>query len=177
MDALSIGITALPARIEDRHPMPTPFSTAESILLIEDNPGDVQLLRQALDDIHCTVRVHAVPTVADAIAWLREHGSSPSAHQADLIVLDLNLPAVHGMMGLELIKATEDWSRIPVLIFSSSARRSEQAECKAQGAIDFWVKPVDYAGYLICANNLAEVIKSRGVVEHPSQRTFLAMPT
>lgn len=130
-----------------------------TILLIEDNPGDVDLLRQALAERCPSIRLHAVPTVNAGLAHLADLQSMRSMQLPDLIVLDLNLPAVNGSVGLSMLKATEDWCDIPALVLSSSTRPREREECLRQGACDYWVKPTNWTGFVACAEELDRLMR------------------
>ncbi|MBA2479334.1 MAG: response regulator [Planctomycetes bacterium] len=131
------------------------MTAVRHLLLIEDNPGDAHLLRQALEETFAFAQLHTVPTVNDALAFLGPEAKKP---RPDLIILDLNLPAVCGAVGLSLIKATEDWRDIPVLVLTSSTRASEREECKRLGAVDYWVKPADWDTYLRFGEDLANLV-------------------
>ncbi len=128
------------------------------VLLVEDNPGDVHLFKQALEEAHCRAHVTSVPTVNEALSFLGKQGEYAGAPTPRLIVLDLNLPGVNGAVALNLIKATEDWRDIPVLVLSSSSRPSERDECRRMGAIDYWTKPAQWEDYLLMAENLATLL-------------------
>jgi CheY-like chemotaxis protein len=128
------------------------------LLLIEDNPGDVHLFRQAIEESRFPAQLHSVATVNEAFAFLGQQGPYAAAPRPDLIVLDLNLPAVCGAVGLGLIKATDDWRDIPVLVLTSSTRASEREECARLGAVDYWVKPADWQTYLRFGQDLAYLL-------------------
>lgn len=91
-----------------------------SILLVEDNPGDVQLTRQALAEGSGTSVLHVVDDGEKAINFLRREGAFADAARPDLILLDLNLPRVKGMEVLEQVKADPDLRRIPIVVLTSS---------------------------------------------------------
>jgi chemotaxis family two-component system response regulator Rcp1 len=90
------------------------------ILLVEDNPGDVRLVREALRESKIVSQLHAVPDGKDALAFLRKQGHYANARRPDLILLDLNLPGKDGREVLSEIKADPALLRIPVVILTSS---------------------------------------------------------
>ncbi len=139
--------------------LPNDVPRPATILAIEDNPGDVDLLRQALADRCPELRFHALPTVNAALAFLADLENSGTRALPNLILLDLNLPAVNGAVGLSMIKATEDWCDIPAVVLSSSTRPREREECIRLGAMDYWVKPTDWSGFLSCAEDLGRLVK------------------
>jgi len=130
------------------------------ILLIEDNPGDVQLLTEAFVCNHSLVAIHAVSTVREAVHWLRGEGPPVSRFPPALIVLDLILPGAPGMAALVRLKATDAWRRIPVVVLSASSREEDRSESTACGAAQFLSKPHCFAGYLQCAAELQRAMSS-----------------
>ncbi len=110
------------------------------LLLIEDNQGDADLVREALAGGTPEVEIITVERVAEALAWLDEQ-SMAGEPLPDLIIHDLNLPGVHGIQGIRMIKEDPQWSRVPLLVLSSSESESEKALCRELGAAAFWTKP------------------------------------
>lgn len=86
------------------------------ILLVEDDPGDALLTRKALQAGPVPLTLHVVNTGEEAIRWL-ERDDTP---RPDLILLDLNLPGMHGRDVLSEVKVHPDWRRIPVVVLTSS---------------------------------------------------------
>ena len=99
------------------------------ILLVEDNPGDADLAREALDDNKLHNRLHVVADGERAMAFLRRQGQYSEAPRPDLILLDLNLPRMDGRQVLAEIKGDPDLKRIPVVILTTS--RSEEDVLKS----------------------------------------------
>jgi len=91
------------------------------ILLVEDNPADVRLTREALKDGKVLNRIHVATDGEEAIAYLRRRKPFEGAPRPDLILLDLNLPRKDGREVLAEIKTDEDLLRIPAVILTSSA--------------------------------------------------------
>src|SRR3989442_5844251 len=90
------------------------------ILLVEDNPGDVRLTRELLEESKFRNRLASVDNGAEAITYLRRQGKYREAVRPDLILLDLNLPRMDGREVLAEIKRDPDLKRIPVVILTSS---------------------------------------------------------
>ena len=134
---------------------------APYILLIEDHPGDVQLLTEAFATNRSEVVIHAVATVKDAVLWLRGEGPPASRRRPSLIVLDLILPGAPGTAALVRLKATDAWRTIPVVVLSASNRDEDRIECSAYGAAQFMSKPHSFAGYLQCAADLQRAMPVR----------------
>ena len=117
--------------------------TARSILLVEDNAGDVRLTREALREADVTVDLVAVPDGEQAMAFLRREGDHEGAGRPDLILLDLNLPKKNGLEVLEEIKADPDLCRTPVIMLTTSSSARDVAACYDRGVNCYVVKPLD----------------------------------
>jgi CheY-like chemotaxis protein len=119
-----------------------------NILLVEDNPGDVRLMREALKTNGGPTRLHVVDDGEKALCFLRRAGIFRNAVRPDLIFLDLNLPKKDGRDVLCEIKSDSDLKRIPVVILTTS-----EAERDIQRAYDLYAncyvtKPGDLDQYL-----------------------------
>ncbi|MDL2343365.1 response regulator [Deinococcus sp. MIMF12] len=112
------------------------------ILLVDDNPNDVELALNALQDREAEVEVAA--SGAEALAAL--HGRP----LPDLILLDLNMPQMDGLAVLDQIRGAPATCRIPVVILSTSGEERDVADCYAHGATAYVVKPMDF-GQFRCA--------------------------
>src|SRR5574341_103920 len=96
------------------------------ILLLEDNPGDVRLTREAFKDGKVANTIHVVEDGEQALAYLRKQGKYADAVRPDIILLDLNLPKKDGREGLREIKSDQGLKQIPVVVLTTSA--SEEAQ-------------------------------------------------
>jgi chemotaxis family two-component system response regulator Rcp1 len=99
------------------------------ILLVEDNPGDVDLAREALEDCKMHNRLHVVDDGEKAMAFLRRQDPYTEVPRPDLILLDLNLPRKDGREVLAEVKTDDDLKRIPVVILTTS--RAEEDVLKS----------------------------------------------
>ena len=90
------------------------------ILLVEDNPGDERLTREALKEGKVYSNLHWVKDGVEAMDFLRRTGRHAGAVRPDIILLDLNLPKKDGREVLEEIKTDEDLKRIPVVVLTTS---------------------------------------------------------
>src|SRR3972149_5869088 len=86
------------------------------ILLIEDNPGDVDLTKEALQDAKVRNRLHVADDGAKAVGFLYKRGAHADVPRPDIILLDLNVPKKDGRQVLEEIKAAPQLAEIPVVI-------------------------------------------------------------
>src|SRR6185503_16164348 len=94
--------------------------TPIEILLVEDNPGDVDLTKEALDHSKMINNLHLVGDGVEALAFLRKEGKYANAAHPDLILLDLNLPKKDGREVLAVIKEDPALRRIPVVVLTTS---------------------------------------------------------
>ncbi|MBN2555673.1 MAG: response regulator [Anaerolineales bacterium] len=144
------GITALPQ--------------AFRILLVEDNPGDVRLVQEALQT-SCIPHSLCVATTGEQalqiLIDLKEHASEGM----DLILLDLNLPGIQGLDILVEIKTDTGLSTIPVLILSTSSAVEEIARAYDAQANCFITKPLDMEGYFYVLQGIVRFWG--GVVKRP----------
>ncbi len=113
------------------------------VLLIEDNPGDRRLIREAFDDGKMAVNLHTAQDGVEAVVFLRREGRYADAPRPDLIILDLNLPKKNGHEVLAEIKADEQLKRIPVVVLTSSEADTDIAKCYNLHANCYIAKPVD----------------------------------
>jgi CheY-like chemotaxis protein len=113
------------------------------ILLVEDNPGDARLTREALALSKVRNNLHHARDGEEAIAFLRREGRYGSAPTPDLVLLDLNLPRRDGREVLEDIKNDVSLKHIPVVILTSSQADEDILRSYRLHANCFITKPVD----------------------------------
>ena len=118
------------------------------ILLVEDNPGDVRLTREALKEGKVLNNLHVVNDGVEAIAFLRREGKYASAVRSDIILLDLNLPKKDGREVLAEIKNDPDLKRIPVVILTVSGAEEDIIKTYNLHANCYITKPVDFDRFL-----------------------------
>jgi len=113
------------------------------ILLVEDNPGDVRLTKEALKDGKVLNKLHVVNDGVEAMAFLRREGKYANAVRPDLILLDLNLPKKGGREILAEIKSDSDLKRIPVVILTVSKLEEDIIKTYDLHANCYIIKPID----------------------------------
>ncbi|MEW6160516.1 MAG: response regulator [Verrucomicrobiota bacterium] len=121
-------------------------SQVVDILLVEDDPRDIELTLQALTKARLTNRVHVAKNGAAALQYLfpsRAHESSV-AGRPHLILLDLGLPKVNGVEVLQRIRSHSRTRPIPVIVMTVSRDQRDLAECQRLGVTQFILKPVDF---------------------------------
>jgi len=119
-----------------------------NILLVEDNPGDADLAREALESSKMNNIMHVVDDGEKAMAFLRREGSFTDAPRPDLILLDLNLPKKDGRQVLAEIKADEGLRRIPVVILTTSRAEEDVLKTYDLHANCYITKPIDLNQFL-----------------------------
>lgn len=118
------------------------------ILMVEDNPGDVELAREALTEASMRKNLTVVEDGEQGLSLLRREGRFENAQRPDLILLDLNLPTIDGREVLAEIKSDPDLRRIPVVILTSSQDENDVSQTYDLHANAYVVKPVDLDKYM-----------------------------
>ena len=127
--------------------MDAPSKVVE-ILLIEDNPGDARLAREALRDAKVRNNLSWVPDGVEGMAYLKRQGKYGQSPRPDLILLDLNLPRKDGREVLSEIKADENLRRIPVVILTTSQAEEDILRAYHLNANCYITKPVDLEQFM-----------------------------
>lgn len=117
------------------------------ILLAEDNPADVRLVREALREHKLLLNLSVVENGEDAMAFLHRQPPFGNAARPDLVMLDLNIPRLDGREVLTRVKADEALRRIPVVVLTSSAAESDILKAYNLGANCYITKPVGFAEF------------------------------
>jgi len=137
------------------------------VLLVEDNPGDVRLTREALKEGKVSNNLHVAPDGVEALAFLRREGNYADAVRPDLILLDLNLPRKGGREVLEEIKGDPALRHIPVVILTSSSAEQDIARAYDLHANCYISKPVDLDQFITVVRSIEDFWFT--VVKLPSQ--------
>ncbi|GAC1311475.1 MAG: response regulator [Vulcanimicrobiaceae bacterium] len=114
------------------------------LLLVEDNPGDVRLTREALTGAKVRNRLSVVGDGEEALDFLYRRGPFASAPRPNLILLDFNLPRRDGREVLEVIKKDPDLLQIPVIVLTTSQQQRDIVQAYGNHANAFITKPVDF---------------------------------
>jgi CheY-like chemotaxis protein len=115
-----------------------------NILLVEDNPGDVRLTQEALREGKLMNTLHVAGDGVEAIDFLRRRGKFAQAPEADIILLDLNLPRMDGREVLAEIKIDPLLKKIPVIVLTTSAAEEDIIGAYNLYANCYITKPVDF---------------------------------
>jgi len=126
------------------------------ILLVEDNPGDAELAREALDYDKMNNDLHVVDDGEKAMEFLHREGSYADAPRPDLILLDLNLPKKDGRQVLAEIKSDSNLKRIPVVILTTSKSEADVIKTYDLHANCYITKPIDLNQFLHVVRSIEE---------------------
>ena len=137
------------------------------LLLVEDNPADVDLLKERMEDSQVLCNVHVAMDGEEALRFLRREGDFTGAPRPDLILLDLNLPKMDGREVLAVIKGDPELKTTPVVIMTSSRAEIDIVKSYELHANAYVSKPFDLHG-------LSEVVKALenfwfAVVKYPEK--------
>ena len=121
---------------------------AIKILLVEDNPGDVRLIREALNNGKVLTDLYVVHDGVEALAFLRRDGDYARDPRPDLILLDLNLPKKNGCEVLAIVKADNDLKTIPAVVLTTSQANEDILKAYSLSANCYVTKPVDVDDFM-----------------------------
>jgi CheY-like chemotaxis protein len=130
-------------------------AVAIEILLVEDDPGDVLITREAFADHKLRNRLTVCYDGVDALRLLRRQGRYAAAPRPDIILLDLNLPGLDGRAVLEAVHADPELNRIPVVILTSSTAEEDFLRSNRLRVDTYIRKPVDFAGLMQVVRRIA----------------------
>jgi two-component system, chemotaxis family, response regulator Rcp1 len=129
---------------------------AVQVLLVEDNPADVRLTREVLEEGDGSVRLTVVRDGEEAMAFIRRQGVYTDSPRPHLVLLDLNLPKKDGREVLEEIKGDASFRRIPVVVLTTSAAESDIAHSYELHANCFMTKPLDLDEFFDAVRSIKE---------------------
>jgi len=125
-----------------------PATKAIEILLVEDDPGDIDLIEEALEDAKLQINLNSVRDGVEALAYLRREGKYTQAISPDLILLDLNLPRRDGREVLQDIKGDNYFKRIPVVVLTTSDAEDDILKSYNLGANCYVSKPLGMQDFI-----------------------------
>ena len=124
------------------------------ILLVEDNPGDERLTREALKEGKVYSNLHWVKDGIEALEFLRKQGKYAGKPRPDIILLDLNLPKKDGREVLQEIKNDDALKRIPVVILTTSKAEEDVLKTYNLHANCYVTKPVDLEKFIVVVKSI-----------------------
>ncbi|NEB04079.1 response regulator [Streptomyces sp. SID13726] len=134
--------------------MTTPAASPIDVLLVEDDPGDELMTREAFEDNKIGNTLHVVRDGEEALDFLYRRGDHTEAPRPDLILLDLNLPKYDGRQVLEKIKSDPELSHIPVVVLTTSAAEEDILRSYKLHANAYVTKPVDLDQFIAAVRQI-----------------------
>lgn len=113
------------------------------VLLVEDNPGDARLTREAFREGNIRVTLHVVTDGIEALDFLHRRRAYEDASRPDIVLLDINLPRLNGDEVLAEMREDPDLEYIPVVVLTSSAAEEDVARLYDRNANAYLTKPID----------------------------------
>jgi chemotaxis family two-component system response regulator Rcp1 len=132
------------------------MKSAPVLLIVDDNPADVGLTREALARSAHHSQISSVADGVEAMAFLDRRGNYANAVRPDLVILDLNLPKKDGLAVLAAMKAGPELRRIPVVIFSTSQLRKDVVRAYEMGANCYVNKPGNLTDFFAAVKSIEE---------------------
>jgi CheY-like chemotaxis protein len=136
--------------------MTRPGGRPIEILLVEDNPGDVRLTIEGLNEGKVRNNLHVAKDGVEALAFLRREGQFQTATRPDLILLDLNLPRKDGREVLSEIKADPRLKTIPVVVLTTSRAEQDVLHTYQLQANCYITKPVDLEQFMTVVRSIED---------------------
>jgi CheY-like chemotaxis protein len=118
------------------------------VLLVEDDPGDVLMTREAFEEFKVRNNLNVVSDGEEAMAYLRQEGEYADVARPDLVLLDLNLPRMDGRQVLAAIKSDEELASIPVVVLTTSEAEEDVLRSYRLHANAYVTKPVDFERFI-----------------------------
>jgi two-component system response regulator len=135
--------------------MTTPLQPIE-VLLVEDDPGDELMTREAFEENRIGNRLHVAHDGEEALDFLYQRGEHADAPRVDLILLDLNLPKYDGRQVLEKIRSDPELTHTPVVILTTSSSEEDIMRSYKLHANAFVTKPVDVNRFIAAVRQIDE---------------------
>ncbi|MGD9484785.1 response regulator [Streptomyces sp. TRM70308] len=126
------------------------------VLLVEDDPGDELMTREAFEDNKIGNVLHVVRDGEEALDFLYRRGRYDTAPRPDLILLDLNLPKYDGRQVLEKIKEDRELTHIPVVVLTTSSAEEDILRSYQLHASAYVTKPVDLEQFIAAIRKIDE---------------------
>lgn len=133
---------------------------AIDVLLVEDDPGDVLMTREAFEDYKVHNNLWVVTNGVEAMSFLRKEGEYTGAPTPDLILLDLNLPKMDGREVLAAIKEDDQLRSIPVVVLTTSEAEEDVVRSYSLHANAYVTKPVDFERFVSVVQQIDEFFVS-----------------
>ena len=124
------------------------------ILLVEDNPGDVELVFASFEGTELVNNLYVVEDGQEALDYVFKRGPYTETDRPDIVLLDINLPKIDGIKVLKQIKENSETKMIPVVILTSSEADKDIINSNANFASSYITKPVNVENFLDIAQSI-----------------------
>lgn len=131
------------------------------LLMVDDNPGDIELMRQVIERIPGTV-LHIAHNVMQAHAYLNGMAPYVLTPNPDLIFLDIRMPMLGGETVIPMVRREPRRNQVKIVMFTSSSQLEDQTTCLALGADDYVVKPSDWHQWKVVIH---QVLRRHGMLD------------
>jgi len=138
-----------------------PIGPAPRLLLVEDNDGDVLLMKHFLKASGFAGQLQRVKDGVEALDYVYQQGNFSQADRPDVMLLDLGLPKISGHEVLQAIRKDDRFRDLPIIVLSTSKMENDVYKCMELGANSFLTKPADLA-------ELEALVKRLLTVEFPN---------
>jgi CheY-like chemotaxis protein len=137
------------------------------VLLVEDDPGDELMTREAFEDNKIANRLHVTRDGEEALDFLYRRGEHADAPRVDLVLLDLNLPKYDGREVLQQIRSDPGLTHMPVVILTTSSAEEDVLRSYKLHANAFVTKPVDVNQFIAAVRQIDEFFLSVARLPRP----------
>ena len=130
------------------------------ILYAEDSAPDVELMREALEELGFEHRLHVARNGEEALAFLRRRSAHARALPPDLVILDLNLPLKTGLEVLRELAVDEALAGLRIAVLTTSARQQDVREAAGTMPVGFFIKPLDFDSFLATVRTIEAMARA-----------------
>ena len=134
-------------------------SKKPNVLLVEDNPADINLVEEALEEEHLDCRLDIMRDGLRALEYLDRLDAETDYSPPDVVLLDLNLPKIGGEEVLKRVRMSPKCGGVKVLIISSSDIPADRERVMKLGASDYFRKPADLAQFMLLGTKVRSMIE------------------
>lgn len=127
-----------------------------NVLIADDDPGDVLLIRESLKESKLHINIHHVPDGVQCLEFLEKKEKFADAPKIDLLMLDLNMPRMNGRDVLKIIREKESLKKLPIVILSTSDAENDVSATYAMGVNCYITKPVDLLQFRKVVNEITD---------------------
>jgi CheY-like chemotaxis protein len=131
-----------------------------NVLLVEDNPADINLVEEALEEARLDCSLHIMRDGVRAFEFLEQLDAEPDRPAPDVVLLDLNLPKISGEEVLKRVRTSPKCEGVKVLIISSSDAPADRERVMKLGATDYFRKPSGLAQFMLLGPKVRAMIES-----------------